>query len=76
MNRLRRMIAVAVTAAVEVVRRRGNRGGGAHPDGEWRPVVLGDDVVEAIVHDTVPTVPEDGSACWSTRSMGARYGIG
>ena len=34
------------------------------------------DVVEAIVHDTLHTVPEDGSACWSTRSMAARYGIG
>jgi hypothetical protein len=38
--------------------------------------VLGDGVVEAIVHDTLHTVPEDGSACWSTRSMAARYGIG
>jgi transposase len=41
--------------------------------GRGRPVVLGDDVVEAIVHDTLHTVPEDGSACWSTRSMAARY---
>ena len=38
--------------------------------GRGRPVVLGDDVVEAIVHYTFHTVPEDGSACWSTRSMG------
>ncbi len=44
--------------------------------GRGRPVVLGDDVVKAIVHDTLHTVPEDGSACWSTRSMAARYGIG
>src|ERR1017187_6462184 len=44
--------------------------------GRGRPVVLGDDVVDAIVHDTLHTVPEDGSACWSTRSMAARYGIG
>ena len=44
--------------------------------GRGRPIVLGDDVVEAIVHDTLHTVPEDGSACWSTRSMAARYGIG
>jgi transposase len=44
--------------------------------GRGRPVVLGDDVVEAIVHDTLHTVPEDGSACWSTRSMAARYRIG
>src|SRR5712691_6245791 len=40
--------------------------------GRGHPVVLGDDVVEAIVHDTLHTVPEDGSACWSTRSMAAR----
>jgi hypothetical protein len=38
--------------------------------------VLGDDVVEGIVHDTLHTVPEDGSACWSTRSMAARYVVG
>lgn len=44
--------------------------------GRGRPVVLDDDVVEAIVHDTLHTVPEDGSTCWSTRSMAARYGIG
>jgi transposase len=44
--------------------------------GRGRPVALGDDVVEAIVHDTLHTVPEDGSACWSTRSMAARYGVG
>jgi transposase len=44
--------------------------------GRGRPVVLGDDVVEAVVHDTLHTVPEDGSACWSTRLMAARHGIG
>lgn len=49
---------------------------GASGRGRGRPVVLGDDVVQAIVHDTLHTVPEDGSACWSTRSMAARYGIG
>ena len=31
--------------------------------GRGRAVVLGDDVVEAIVHDTLHTVPEDGPAC-------------
>jgi hypothetical protein len=39
--------------------------------GPGRPVVLGDDVVEAIVHDTLHTVPEDGSACWSTERRDA-----
>lgn len=33
-------------------------------------------VVDAIVHDTLRTVPEDGSACWTTRAMGARHGVG
>jgi transposase len=33
-------------------------------------------VVEAVVADTLTTVPEDGSAAWTTRSMAARHGIG
>jgi len=44
--------------------------------GRGRPVVLGDDVVEAIVDDTLHTAPDDGSASWSTKSTAARYGIG
>ena len=30
----------------------------------------------AIVGDTVAAVPDDGSVCWSTRSMAARHGVG
>jgi hypothetical protein len=33
-------------------------------------------VVEAIVADTLTTVPEDGSTQWSTRAMAARHGVG
>jgi hypothetical protein len=55
---------------------KGTAGVGRIRAGRGRPVVLGDDVVEVIVHDTLYTVPEDGSACWSTRSMAARYGVG
>jgi len=44
--------------------------------GRSRPAVLCDDVVESIVHGTLHPVPEDGSACWSTGSMAARYRIG
>jgi hypothetical protein len=33
-------------------------------------------VVEAIVADTLNTVPEDGSTQWSTRAMAARHGVG
>lgn len=32
--------------------------------------------VEAIVDDTLHTVPDDGSTCWSTRSLGAKHGVG
>jgi transposase-like protein len=32
-------------------------------------------VVEAIVNDTLHTVPEDGSTQWSTRTMAARHGV-
>jgi hypothetical protein len=32
--------------------------------------------VEAIVHDTLYTVPEDGSEARSTRTMAERYGVG
>lgn len=33
-------------------------------------------VVDGIVHDTLHTVPDDGSTQWSTRSMGERFGVG
>jgi transposase len=33
-------------------------------------------VVEAIVADTLHTVPDDGSTAWSTRTMGSRHGVG
>jgi transposase len=32
--------------------------------------------IEAIVDDTLRTVPDDGSTCWSTRSLGAKHGVG
>jgi len=32
--------------------------------------------IEAIVHDTLHTAPDDGSTCWSTRTLGARHGVG
>ena len=32
--------------------------------------------IEAIVHDTLHTVPEDGSTCWSTRTLSAKHGVG
>ena len=32
--------------------------------------------VEAIVNDALHSVPDDGSTCWSTRSLGATHGVG
>ena len=28
------------------------------------------------MQDTLPTVPEDGSTCWSTRTLGAKHRVG
>ncbi len=44
--------------------------------GRGRKPVIGDDVIEAVVSDTLTTVPDDGSTAWTTRSMAARHGIG
>jgi len=43
--------------------------------GRGRPPVIEDQVVKAIVADTIDTVPEDGSTAWSTRSLGDKYGV-
>ena len=34
------------------------------------------DVGDAVVHDTLHVRPDDGSTHWTTRTMGARHGIG
>jgi transposase len=44
--------------------------------GRGRRPRLSDTVVAAIVADTLHTVPDDGSECWSTRTMAARHGVG
>ena len=44
--------------------------------GRGRKPEIGQAVVEAIVDDTLHTVPDDGSAAWSTRTMGRRHGVG
>lgn len=33
-------------------------------------------IVEAIVHDTLHTVPDDDSKCWSTRTLAVKHGVG
>ena len=44
--------------------------------GRGRPPSIGAARIEAIVTDTLTTVPDDGSVAWSTRSMGERHGVG
>lgn len=54
----------------------GVAGVGVIAPGRGRKPEIPAETVEAIVHDTLHTVPDDGSACWSTRSLGARHGVG
>ncbi len=65
---------------VRAQRRRFEREGlasvGAVAPGRGRPRSVGGDAVAAIVADTLYEAPDDGSACWSTRQMAARHGVG
>lgn len=54
----------------------GPAGIGTIRPGRGRKRVIGDEVVETVVTDTLTTVPEDGSVSWTTRSMAKRHGIG
>ena len=54
----------------------GPEGVGAVAPGRGRKPGVSGAVVEAIVADTLHSAPEDGSACWSTRAMAARHGVG
>ena len=44
--------------------------------GRGRKPEIADRVIEAIVEDTLHTVPDDGSTAWTTRSMAERHGVG
>ncbi len=65
---------------VRAQRRRFEREGlasvGVVAPGRGRPRSVGGDAVAAIVADTLYEAPDDGSACWSTRQMAARHGVG
>jgi transposase len=65
---VRRWRARFVEAGVEGVGRVG--------PGRGRKPVVPASVIEAIVDDTLHTIPDDESTCWSTRSMGERHGVG
>ena len=54
----------------------GAAGVGVVAPGRGRKPQIPAATVEAIVDDTLRSVPEDGSAAWSTRSLAARHGVG
>ena len=65
-----------VTRWRERLRRDGVDGIGVIAPGRGRKPEIAQTVIEAIVNDTLHTVPDDGSTCWSTRTLGARHGVG
>ena len=54
----------------------GVKGVGRIAPGRGRKPGIGSEVIEAIVDDTLHTVPDDESTQWSTRTMGERHGVG
>ncbi len=44
--------------------------------GRGRKPEIADDVIEAIVNDTLHVVPDDGSTMWTTRTMATRHSVG
>lgn len=44
--------------------------------GRGRKQIIATEVLEAIIHDTLHTVPDDESECWTTRTLGSRHGVG
>jgi len=76
-------IARECSAAPDTVRRwrrrfesEGLKGIGKIAAGRGRKPSITSSQVEAIVSDTLESVPDDGSSCWTTRSMGERHGVG
>jgi transposase len=49
---------------------------GSIAPGRGRKPEIDQATVDAIVNDTLHTVPDDGSTAWSCRTMGERHGVG
>lgn len=49
---------------------------GVIASGRGRKPEIAQATIEAIVYDTLHDVPDDGSVCWSTRTLGDRHGVG
>jgi len=65
---------------VRAWRRKFESGGvaavGCIAPGRGRKPQIDSATVEAIVTDTLTTIPDDESTCWSTRTLGDRHGVG
>ncbi len=48
---------------------------GSIASGRGRKPSIAQETVDAIVADTLHSVPDDGSTAWSTRSLGERHGV-
>ena len=48
---------------------------GVIAQGRGRKPEIEQATIDAIVDDTLHAVPDDGSTCWSTRTMGLRHGV-
>jgi transposase len=49
---------------------------GSIAPGRGRKPEIAQATIDAIVNDTLHTIPDDDSTCWSTRTMGQRHGVG
>jgi transposase len=49
---------------------------GSIAPGRGRKPEIPQAVIDAVVHDTLHSVPDDESTAWSTRTMGERHGVG
>lgn len=49
---------------------------GSIAPGRGRKPEIDQATVDAIVHDTLHSVPDDGATAWSTRTLGERHGVG
>ena len=70
------LTAVTVADWRDVFVAKGVDGLGVIAPGRGRKPIIDAGVIEAIVNDTLTTIPDDESTCWSTRTMGERHSVG